>query len=191
MNYKIHNRNASCYGFTLIELLIVISIFIITTVLIFVNYSKFGSILSLKKTSQEIALSIREAQVYALGVKGKGLAMDVFPGYGIYFASTSPDSFLLFSDNDGNYYYSDEDEIVKEFKIETGDKIIDLCGADELGEICELDQLNIVFKRPDPIVRLNDGAGNPFSNVKIKVRSLRGGNEKIINVWISGQISVE
>ncbi len=188
MNRKIYNRS-----FTLIELLVVISIFVIITVSIFLNYPKYGSVLSLKKTGQEIALSVREAQVYALSVKSAESDADVFPGYGVYFTLTFPDSFLLFSDNNENYRY-DNGEAVKEFKIETKDKIVDLCGTTDLGEICGLEQLNIVFRRPNPIVNLNNGDDdnyNEFSNAKIKIRSLRENNEKIINVWLSGQISVE
>lgn len=174
-------------GFTLIELVVTIGIFIIISTLVFANYPEFKSNMSLKKTAQEIALTIRQAQVYALGVKG---FEEEFSGYGVNFNLSNQDSFILFSDSNGDFYYN-AGEQVENYRIETGDKISELCGADVTREVCGLSQLNVVFWRPSPIVKLNDGAGNDnFSSVKIRIKSTRG-NTKTIIVRINGQISVE
>jgi prepilin-type N-terminal cleavage/methylation domain-containing protein len=75
-------------GFTLIELIVVIGIFAILTTIVLFNASNFQSRASLDNLSQDIALNIRKAQVFAVGVRGtlvsSGTNTD-FPGYGIHF----------------------------------------------------------------------------------------------------------
>ena len=96
-------------GFTLIELVVVFSIMVIISGLALFNYSSFRSNISLDNLSQEIALTMRQAQVYALGVHGTqiGNTGNQFPAYGIHFRlSTNANdivhgntkSFVLFAD---------------------------------------------------------------------------------------------
>ncbi|MBU3925559.1 type II secretion system GspH family protein, partial [Patescibacteria group bacterium] len=82
-------------GFTLLEVLITLSIFVIVASLILANYPEFQAGISLKRTSQEIALTIREAQSYSLSVKG---FQDEYKGYGVYFEKFNSNSYILFSD---------------------------------------------------------------------------------------------
>ena len=160
---------------------------------LFSNYASFRENLSIKRTSQEIALSIRQAQVYSLSVKESSVGSNIFPGYGIRFALSSPDSFILFADKANLNYYdvgngcgSMNTECVENNKITTGDKIIAICG----GADCTLSSMNIVFLRPIPFVTLITGGGTIYSDVSIRVSS-PGGKIKTIKVLSSGQISIE
>ncbi len=186
-------------GFTLVELLVTVSIMVAITSMILANYPKFSGSLALKRTAQEIALSIRQAQVYGLSVREFGAGSGIFPGYGVHFdISSGSDVFVLFADTNKNDSYDagsgcggSSTECVQKFKISTGDKISKLCGGEQSSPPgdCSLSQLDIIYLRPTPTVKLN-GDGTPFSDASIVVRS-PSGEEKTIRVWLSGQIRVE
>ena len=183
-------------GFTLVELVVTISIFVVVSTLVFANYPKFKSQLSLKKTSQEIAFAVREAQVYSLSVKEYN---GTFPGYGVHFDINKPDTIILFADADKNFLYNEEiDGIVKKYEIKTNDSFSSLCGDKKKSfpGVCELSQIDAVYLRPNPIITLKgrdkDGfiVTPNFSDVEIGISS-SGGTQKNIIIWISGQITIE
>lgn len=97
-------------GMTLVELLVVLSIFAIISMTIAFNYNSYKSTTSINVLSQNVALSIREAQGYAMGVKSVSSAgSSIFPGYGVHFSpssngsiSGSSKSFILFADIPNN-----------------------------------------------------------------------------------------
>ncbi len=70
-------------GFTIFELLIVMSIAAVVTVITFSSFPKMNSTLSLDLLTQDIALTIRQAQVYGTTVFGSGMYDDQFNSYGI------------------------------------------------------------------------------------------------------------
>lgn len=90
-------------GFTLIEMILVLGIFgIITAVLVF-NYGQFNSQILLTNTAYEVALQIREAQTFSLGVQGIDGEFDT--KYGVYFnrangGAGSDESYIYFADLD-------------------------------------------------------------------------------------------
>lgn len=186
-------------GFTLVELVVTIGIFVIISTLVFANYPKFKSQLSLKKTSQEIAFTVREAQVYSLSTREyKSGAFSTFTaGYGVHFDIDKPDTVLLFADlNNSGRYEEDEDGIVKEYKIRTSDSFTSLCGDEKKSPPgpCGLSQLDAVYLRPNPFVSLTGKDGEitlpNFSDMEIIISS-PGGATKKITIWVSGQITIE
>lgn len=175
-------------GFTLLELLVVLAIFIIITSIVLANYPLFKDGIALKKTAQQIAITVHEAEVYAMAVKSFN---NQFSGYGAHFESGN-NSFVLFSDANNNNVYDVGAEDVKTYKIQTNDKIYDLCGNQNspAPDVCGLASVDIIFLRPNPIVILN-GAGNPgLSDIEIYLKSPKGKIKKII-VFASGQIAIE
>jgi prepilin-type N-terminal cleavage/methylation domain-containing protein len=75
-------------GMTLVELMVVLSIFAIISMTVAFNYSSYRSVTSTSVLSQDVALSIREAQGYAMGVRSVYIDDDngsIFPAYGIRF----------------------------------------------------------------------------------------------------------
>lgn len=190
-------------GFTLVELVVTIGIFVIISTLVFANYPKFKSQLSLKKTSQEIAFVVREAQVYSLSTREyKSGAFGTFTaGYGVHFGIDKPDTVLLFADTNRNSdsvtgVYDDGDGVVKKYKIRTSDSFTSLCGDEKKSPpgSCELSQLDAVYLRPNPFVSLTGKDGEitlpNFSDVEIIISSPGGATKKII-IWVSGQITIE
>ncbi|MFA5987506.1 MAG: type II secretion system protein [Candidatus Paceibacterota bacterium] len=80
-------------GFTMIELMVSISIFFITASMILTNYPAFGTNLAIENLAQDIALSIRQAQVFGVAIVGAGSGTSqVFNAYGISFPA--PDTTL-------------------------------------------------------------------------------------------------
>ena len=147
-------------GLTLVELMVVISIFsIITSVTIF-NYASFRSNVSIQNLSDDVALAIRKAQSFAIGVRAsKGGSFE--NSYGVHFSINSNHtdqdgslsgynkSFLMFSDitNPSNrtkvYDYDVSNiycsvigvECIELFKITTPDVIKDIIYYDNLGGV--------------------------------------------------------
>ncbi len=182
-------------GFTTIELIVTISILVIITTSIFISYPTFRQNISLKRTAQEIALTIRQAQVYGLSTKEFQPETSIFSGYGVHFESGS-DSFVLFADVDNDKTYDVGDgcggantECVQMFQIQTGDKITDLC----TNGTCGVNKMDIVFYLTNPPVSITTDTGGtlPFgSDAGVVIISLRG-QTKTISVLPSGQIAVE
>jgi len=182
------NKGPACRqaGFTIIELVVTTSILVIVSTLIFVDYPGFQSNISLKKAAQEVALTIRQAQVYGLGVREFQTGTGIYPGYGVHFDVASPDAFVLFADINSDNIYSGAQENVELFKIQTGEKISDICVS---GGACGFNTADIIFFRPKPLVVIKAN-GSSYSGVEIKIISPRG-QIKTIVILSSGQISIK
>ncbi len=74
---------------TLIELVIVLSIFSILTGVVLFNYGDFSSSLTIQNLADDIALTIRRAQSYAIGVRGSSGRFTM--GFGVNFSIRNPD----------------------------------------------------------------------------------------------------
>lgn len=106
---KLNNQKQK--GMTLIELLVALVIFSIITGIVLFNYGDFNASLTMQNLADDIALTVRRAQSYAIGVRGRSGDFNI--GYGVYFDITqynseSPDvnlyegtnkSFILYKKN--------------------------------------------------------------------------------------------
>lgn len=201
-------------GVTLIELLVVIFIFMVISSITIFSYGKFNSSLSLQNLADDIALSVRRAQGYAIGVRGYGNSFN--EGYGVHFTTAdstsgntgSKKSFVLFSNikNNDKYDYdisslcgapTSDNECLEIFKITSYDKISEISVIGN--EDHTADTLDIFFKRPKPeptFCARNNGDSNSDCNFGINVSSVKitisndNGVFKIITISNVGQISV-
>ena len=192
-------------GFTLIELLVVTAILIIITGIVLANNRRFGGVILLENLGYDIALSIREAQVYGISVRQFGSGnFDV--GYGMHFLISSPATYVLFADaitKNGLYDGCPSEvscELVESTDIQRGYFIAGLCvpaGAD--ADSCtRVSRADIVFKRPEPDACISkDGISAVTGNyictgaqesVRIIVESPRGDRMSVV-VEATGQIS--
>jgi len=213
---KNFHKNKYNSGTTLIELLVVIGIFAMISGITIFNYGKFNSSLTTQNLADDIALTIRRAQGYAIGVRGYDNAFD--SGYGVHFTpnSTISDlyagskkSFILFADLDGkkDYTYDNSEkcgdvkssnECIEMLNILSSDEIISIVVNEET-EVLPGGSVDVLFKRPDPEPKFcyrrdSDSIScttEDSSSIKIKLSS--GGKDEMIR-WISiynnGQISV-
>lgn len=197
---KVGGNYSKSNGFSLIELLVVVGILVMITTLTLVNYSSFNSSTALGSLAYDIALSIRQAQVFGLAVREyeEGAGPDRFDtGYGAHFDIDSSENkrYILFADTDRQFDYDGATEIDEIFTIGRGNYISDICvtGSSNV-EKCSADgvaKLNIIFDRPDPeaIIKIND-APEKYGSARIIVSS-RLGNERVIRVYNTGQIAIE
>jgi prepilin-type N-terminal cleavage/methylation domain-containing protein len=162
-------------GFTLVELLVTLSVFTVMSALTLANYPKFNNQTAITGLAQQIAISIREAQVYGVAVKNASstasiVAPNVYPAYGIFFATSTvgttygnSTSYSIFFDRVtsngvapyfrplGDNFFSDSGELVETVKIQNGSTIISICGVPTSGGACApAYSAFVVFRRPNP-----------------------------------------
>lgn len=193
--------NKSNSGFTLLELLVSIAIVgVITTVVIF-NYSKFNDGLALSSATQEIAVAVREAQVYGLSVKEVSVGSGQFASaYGIYFEPSTPLNYYVFADLDASNTFdigsgcgSGSTECIEKFTLRNGISITSICDASDCPPHPSVKKLNIVFLRPNPdalIYFTNNGGAiqaGPSTRARIILTSAKG-NTITVTVESTGQI---
>lgn len=201
-------KNKKKRGFSLIELMIVIAIFtVITTVALF-DQGKLNSNVLLTNLAYDVALTVREAQSYGVGVRYSTNNNSASGGYGVYLNMINPEEIKVFHDlkDDGTYVEADDGSAEKtyEFLNQRGNRIAGICVLDTSGALTEygvqcpgvpfsksVDNLNITFKRPDPEANFNVG-GNPISGpAYIVLKSQDGTNCRAVVVEGSGQVRVE
>ena len=196
-NVKATSNKSS--GFTLIELVVVIGMLVLITAITLVNHSSFNSSTVLGSLAYDIALSIRQAQVFGLAVREyrEGGTATFDTGYGVHFEGPLPTkSYILFADRDRDLNYNTLiDGDVDVFTIGRGNFISDICVTNSVGfEQCSgagVTELDIIFDRPDPeaIIKIN-GDPEKYGSARIIVSSPRG-SERVIRVFSTGQITVE
>jgi prepilin-type N-terminal cleavage/methylation domain-containing protein len=180
-------------GFTLLELIVVMTISTIIMTTLVIQQSKWNDSLIVSTQAYEMALMIRQAQIYSLGVRedtaGSGDKFNI--GYGVYFDNDAT-RYIYFADRDGDKKYGSGEEV--ETKIFTrGVTIKDICGNTKcMGG--SFQQANIVFLRPDPkanILLCNaGGVKQDDPPVTIRLQS-PGGKFASVKVEANGQVSIQ
>ncbi len=193
-------------GFTLTELIVVLTIMIVISSLVLARYSAFDSTTILTNLSYDIALSLREAQLYSIGVReggeselGKNEADTFSFAYGVRFGDNpTGESYLFYEDqwdtdgnspSDGRY---NPGFGIKEYTLRRGHTIKDFCGINGSVKTCsaEIDALDISFKRPNPDAIIYDTQGVRYSEAEITIQSREGATKKV-HVYTTGQIAVD
>ena len=183
------------------------SIFVIMTSVILFNQNKFSSDTALTGVTYELALQVRQAQVYGILVRQTTPTTPVFDvGYGIHLeknVSTGIISLVLFSDNNnsGTYDLAGGDTIVSPFNMREGNIIKDVCTTDnsivtpvvKCFSKSEATTTDVVFKRPDPSASIIDSSdlSKKKNLVDITISSALGDKTKTVEVRNTGQISVK
>ena len=193
-------------GFTIIEMVVVVGIFALLSGVIFSGFNDFSVKASLDNLTHQVALIIREAQVYGISVSQS--SPQQFKGYGAYFSVETPGNhknFFIFNDKNQNETYDSgvgspcdgSDECIEKVSIKTGD-MVEKIRAREKTDILNtlsLKEVHIVFTRPNPDANILgiDLSNNQFDNladVEIYLISPRGAEKRVV-VWSTGQIAVE
>jgi len=179
---------------------VVMSIFVIITGVIIADMPSFRDKTAIDLISQEIATTIRQAQVYGIGTREAGTG---FSSYGTHFnvnpsAGGDKKSFILFADlgtpPDEQFTGEPPDKIIERFSVIGAAEIVSLTGC--ANSTCSSSEnlnnnLDIIFKRFYPEASFIGGAGN-FSYVEIEVQSTRDtSNNRSIQIWDTGQIVVK
>lgn len=188
-----HKANFLKKGFTLIELMVVFTISGIITTIMIASYPDFSSKIEFENLALDIALTIREAQVYGIGSTDVGSG-DFDLAHGVYFDTMTPNSFLSFVDLDDDGVY-DPGEEVKTTSITGNFKISDLCvnGTSFCWSLnSSANPLNVTFKRPNPDASiLFTVFAISYTDASIVVENLKDGSTKTLKITNTGQLSVQ
>ena len=181
-------------GFTLIELIVVVGILVVISSIILANYSKFGGQILLRNLAYDVALSIREAQVYGISARSF-LGAQFASGHGVYFSFNEGNNvFFLYTDVDNNAFFtSAATEWVETYSLGRGYTIDRMCVLVGGVEDCSVVELDMLFKRPEPdaIIRASFGSSfAPYSRARIVLTSPREYKLSVL-VESTGQISVQ
>jgi prepilin-type N-terminal cleavage/methylation domain-containing protein len=180
-------------GFTLIELLVVTALIIIISTVVLINNNKFGGVVQLENYAYDVALTIREAQVYGISVQRYG-GSNFSVGYGMHFDMGSPTSYVLFADAASTGIYT-TGELVNSTTITRGYYIKSLCVTDSSPtpvKTCSpsTTSIDVLFVRPEPdaYIRAN-GLSGTFRSADIVLASPQG-ETMAVSVYSNGQITV-
>lgn len=189
-------RAHSTRGFSLIELLVVTGILVVITSIILASNASFGGTVILRSLAYDMGLSIREAQTYGISVR-QTTTGTFGAGYGVHLQTSSPTTYVFFADLDDNGFWEGANEVVDEYMLNRNYRVSDLCVTPAGGgsETCDITQVDIVFKRPEPDahIRAERTTGPILENnqrARIVLASPRGDETSVI-VEVTGQISVQ
>lgn len=201
-------RRVHSAGFSLIEMLVVIGIIVVISGIVLANNNRFGGMVQLQNLAYDIALSIRQAQVYGISVQRFKTSTTFASAYGMHFSSSSPSTYELFGDVNSpvNGVYDPGGaipELVQATTIQNGYRLVGLYATPVGGSEIPVTQLDITYRRPDPDAYISkngdqfsfssEGAflsGNLNEQARIQVASPRG-DIKTIVIYSNGQISVQ
>ena len=188
--FKIKNKQSLLTrGFTLIEFVIILSIFAIMAAIALANFKGFNNDVALNNLAQDIALTIRQAQVFgwsttsATGTNGAYVALDpitgnplrfadgVYFGYGNDVSGAFDSEFNLYTKNDstiGNEYFvsptssqANPDTVTDTVKIQGTARISAICTANDVTDEGQLLPFNRTI--PTSCNNFTDGLSIAFS----------------------------
>ena len=195
-------------GFTLVEMLVVVAIFTVISAVALFNQTKFSSDMVITNLAFEVALEMRQAQTYGIGVRGASVSGSNFQyGYGVHFGGGQDNkTFLLFADSGTiKYSYDSGDTLLDTFHLPGGNTIAEICynqssalpsgsgpGAPDCFKNMTTHSLDISFVRPNPEAHtvLDGDTATPVAPVFIVLRSALGDKCKTVQLYSTGQISV-
>ena len=171
-----------------------VAVLVIITTIALVNNSRFGGTILVTNLAYDIALSMRQAQVFGLSVKEVTPGGGEFQaGYGVHFANSTPTTYILFADRNFNLRYDGASENIEIYTISRGNRINAFCATlpSEVEKCApDIGILDIVFERPNPdALFATDILTDTYGAARVVVRSPQG-IEKTISVSSTGQISV-
>lgn len=179
-------------GFTFLELLVSIAIVAIISSVVVANYWSFSRNIELKDLTYEVALTLRQAQVFGVNVKMFEGVFDL--GYGVHFDNSySGTKYILFADKDRDLKYGIGDGIEEEFNLYGGYIIQDVCALTIAGvEKClstSLTHVDIVFDRPELEANFSTNISEAYKSVTVTIEASDGRTQEV-DVGITGFIKV-
>lgn len=185
-------------GFTVIELMVTITIVVLVTAVVLVQYSAFNSSVLLNSQAYKIAFDLREAQSLGLGSRGQGT--EFREEYGLYFNKTSgnENKYILFQDNGSAVPagYAAAEALGSPNVIDPRFKISNICVSAGTAPSCvagtsAVNSVSITFKRPDFNAQIFSSIAG-VQTVDIYITSVSDPtSSKIVHVSTSGQITVQ
>jgi prepilin-type N-terminal cleavage/methylation domain-containing protein len=177
-------------GFTLLEMLVVIAIFGILSAVVIFNYSAFTNGTLLTNTAYEMALHIRNAQVF--GIAARNSETGFKNSYGIHVdIVNSPESYTFFADTRENNRFDSVDQIIETFNFERGIVVDDVkvtAGSFRCRSVSVFKNLSVIFERPNSEAVVN--GYRALERTEIVIKSPQE-SYRYVNILNNGQIYVD
>lgn len=209
-------KNIYNAGFTMIELIVAMSIFLVLSSVLLVDYNGMNSRITLDTLAHQIAQWVRQTQVSAMSVKHTQANGSTFPGYGLHFDRATPNQFVFFADLNGDKRYTPlgvgkkcgdtGEECEQAVMLLRGNAIEKLCSelgaaspftpsADCTGPLqSNANNFDILFTRPDPDAQIGGeySVGNYGTSSRAEIYLVSSkGYRRSVEVWVTGQVSVQ
>ena len=180
-------------GFSMIELLVSIAIMVLITTALVIQGTDSRGELELTNHAYDMALLVREAQVFGTAVRGEDIGTTDFTlNYGVVADTADPFRLVLFRDDDQDARF-DSGEFVKEVILPPGNEIDQICAGADCSNTSNLSTPTVTFMRPALEARITgftNGVASTHSSASIRLLS-RNGTLRNILILSTGQISVE
>ncbi len=172
-------------GFTMLEMMVVMAIVLTLTAIVIMYIPQFRDRSGLDLVAQEVAITVRTAQVYASGGKIPLNQIEARPSYGVYFAKDSSD-ILLYTDEDVDQIF-DEGENSDTYELH-GIMVSKICADDD----CGLADITTTYTRPNLTAKICTEGGDDcsISQAEIYLKTVKSEKEKVVRIFKNGQISV-
>jgi prepilin-type N-terminal cleavage/methylation domain-containing protein len=184
-------------GFTIVELMVTITIVVLVTGLIMVQYSSFNNSILLKSQAYLTAFDLREAQALAVSIKGR--SSEFREEYGIFFDIATPGEYLLFQDNASFGVHSPAhfdvgEEVGQPYRVDPRFMITDLCVTTTV-KTCHStggtpSTLAVSFERPDFDANFYVQGVTNIQSADIVIGTAEGTVERTVTIYQTGQISI-
>lgn len=194
-------------AFTIVELIVVVGIFTLIMTVALWNQRDLSNSVLITNLAYEVALAVREAQAYGIGVRADVAANDAADfrnAFGIYANINNPEQLILFQDKNGNMQYEangGETFVVYNFQNQRGNKMNAICGGHTFGlhgpctaaSGTKLNEVSIMFKRPNPEASFfaPETQQAVKGSVVIVLNTPANNNCRAVVVETTGQIHIE
>lgn len=206
-------------AFTLIELLMVLVIMSLITIVFLDQQNKFDSSTLMRALAYDVALSVRQAQVYGISVQQSTTTVNAITkqfasSYGIEFDASAQNSYFIFADpnyatDNGLYDTGTFDSLLKTYTISNQYVIQEFCeygtsptrwtcnGSDSTSPNITNGHLSITFQRPNPDATFHGftsaGAlvtGSSYSAAYIQLEALNTSDVRVLKITNTGVVTV-
>lgn len=195
MSFQSKNNKINA-GFTLIEMVVVLTIFSFIAITLFVKNSEFSSKVLLTNLAYEVALSIRQAQVYGLSARELNPGSNQFNiGYGVNFNANTQTNYIFFADIDDDAYYDGGSELLETFSFRRGNRVGYFCVTtiseqERCSNTGQINVLNVSFVRPNPDAIITTNLAEIYKMARIYI-SAPNGSMRSVTIEQTGQISID
>ena len=199
-------------GFTLIELLVVIAVITIITAFILFSQNQFDSSTLLRSLAYQVALSLRQAQLYGVSVRGvySASGTSFASAYGVNFSNSNLKQYTIFADLNKNGTPDTGESLtsaggslltigagysLSQFCAYSGSGSIQDCYPSGVGGGASITSLSMYFKRPLPDATFStyiNGVlhASNYSAAYVKVKSNGSSDFRTVKITNTGQIIV-
>ena len=180
-------------GFSLPELIVTIAIISLMTAIVLFRYSSFNSGALLQSQAYEMALDLRQTQVFGLSVRSEGSSTNFREEYGLYFDSNNSGQYIFFQDSGSAVPASRASDGSEDLNVILLDPRYRIDGICVNSGCTSINDVSITFKRPnfDALFRSSGFAGT-IDEVSVTIAPVSDSTKtRTVNITNTGQISVQ